>query len=196
MHDHQKEPGLVERLQNSANLLTLLCRTLAITLEVFLHRDFGSRYIGWQAAAALPLLLLYCVLWPEHDLRPMLAFAGLFVLACAGARSGIRQRKRNGESRHSYYNGAPRLARWFPNQDELSIKRREPTLVMLAGLVTCVFSPPLGVYLMLAAIALGIWLDLMVRHEETQAQDLYDAYVHQQRLAERFRALANEDRDT
>lgn len=190
MDSPQQQAGLVDRFRSFAGWTAFVARSWAVTVEVFLHRRFGERYIGLQAVAAIPLVLLYTLFWNGHDLRPMFVFLAAYLALCLAARIGVALRRRRGPQLHSYYTGQPRLMRVLPRLSEFAIKRAvEPALLLVAGALTRAANKPLGTYLMLAAAALVITATLAAECERRQGLDLYDSYVDQRQASERFRRL-------
>lgn len=178
---------------NGVNLLMLLCQAMSLTLEVFLHRRFGERYIGLQGLIALGVLLGYAALWPEHSLIPLAVFAVLYIVMVVVARVGVFCRRFSGEQPgpgggHSRYTGEPRLKRWFPRMSELAFKRViEPALGFMVGLLVCTASPPLGTYLVLASFALMATVNMTLGYDRQRTLDLSDAVIDQRVLARSYR---------
>jgi len=87
MSDMLQQRSPRQEMRGIANLLMFVARVASVTVEVFLHRQFGPRYIGGQAAAGLLVVPVFgALLYPHHDQRPLLVFVGLFLLGCASAR--------------------------------------------------------------------------------------------------------------
>lgn len=174
--------------------LTFLARSVALPMEVFLHRTgtFGERYIGLQAGGAVLLILFWPVFCePTHDLRPML----LFLLAFLGMSTIVRVRtslraRRSKPQPHTRYNGTPRLMRFLPRMDEVKVKCiMEPLLTWLVGALMLSVSPPLAGFIMVASFGLLASNKLADESEWRRASDMHDAYLDQRRVVERFRDL-------
>ena len=73
--------------QAGLNCLNIVAEAWAASLQVFLHRRFGERYLGLQAACVVLLIPLYCVLWVPADPRPMMLFLLAFLFMCVKARA-------------------------------------------------------------------------------------------------------------
>jgi hypothetical protein len=189
MQQEQGQNG-PERFKAAAYWLTFICRALAFSLEVFLHKSssFGRRYVGMQALVATLIIFFFPVLMPEHDPRPLHGFLLLFLAMCLLVRVSTFVRRCGGDQVHSFYNGEPRLSfltRWT---SELTVKRGlQPLLVFVGGALTLSISQPLGAYLMLAAFGLGASVSLSAGFDETRAMDMRDSFIEQRQLAERFR---------
>ncbi len=189
-----QEQSLRERMENTASLLLFLCDCLAFTVVVFLRRDFGRRYIGLQGLGIIAPLL-WPLLMPQHDPRPMLLFFGLILCACLLNRvCGLIRRKAISEM-HSRYSGTPYLRCVLRNWDEVTIKQLgEPLLIFAAGAIVESFSLQLAAYLAVAGCALAISVAADRAAEHRRVEDLHDAYLEQQLLAEQFREKLDQRR--
>jgi hypothetical protein len=65
-----------------------IAQILATSVQPFVRTRFGERYFGIEAALVLLAIPVYCVFWEHHDLRPMLWFLGLYLVAVARANVG------------------------------------------------------------------------------------------------------------
>ncbi len=93
-----------------------VCRSLAATVEVFLHksRSFGERYLGLQAAAAVLVIFFSTAFWRGENVVPVLLFLVAYLVAYGCARLGVMARvKAGGVQVHTQYTGAPRILRWM-----------------------------------------------------------------------------------
>lgn len=80
------------------------------------------------------------------------------------------------------------LARFLPRWDErLILGALEPTIAVLAGLLTIPASEGLGSFLAVAGLALAARNGAEASGQRRQAMALRDAYLEQKALAERFR---------
>ena len=149
--------------------LAFISRIGSVTVEVFLHSRFGERYIGMEAAAALVLVPVFGLFWPEYDLEPLMQFLGAYLFMCLLARIGMTLRRLRGVREHSRYTGYPHLLRLFPLLPEEAVKRFvEPFFVMCAGMAGRDYNEPLGGYLMFAAVCLFISTNLDDRWDHTR----------------------------
>lgn len=192
MQHEQRRPDPRIGFRNFVSILVFLARTLAVSVEVFLHRSetFGERYLDLQAAAALLLIFFWPAFCePVHDPLPMLVFLGLYLLACLTVRIAVHRRiRRGGPQQHSRYTGTPALMKRFRRTPEIKVKCVvEPIVVFLVGSVLLGFSPPLGGYLMVASAGLFVSTSLAENCDRKRNRDLNDAYIEQTRIAERFR---------
>lgn len=189
--DNQDGPVTNEGLLYAA---LFVCRGFAVSLEVFLHRGLGSRYLGLQAAAVLVLVPLFGCAWEGHDLTALLLFLPAYLLMCLVARADMFRRRRRGEHCHTQYSGWPRLLKPGARMTELSCKQYvEPLLALAAGFVLHQLGErPLGAYVMFSAVCLAISTNVDVAIDRLRAENMNDAVIEQELLAERFRRLRGE----
>ena len=165
----QKKQSPLESARTGLAVGLFICRTFAVSIEVFLHRGMGERYLGLQAAAVLLLLPLYSLGWQGYDLRPLMLFLLGYVVMCGFARIGMLVRRSRGEHCHTHYTGWPHGIRPGAKCSELTVKRIvEPAVVMGAGFLLRQINPPLGTYLMLAAGSLFISVSASDAEERTR----------------------------
>ena len=120
-----------------ANWLLFVFRAWATSIEVFLHRGFGERYVGAQGAAVLLLVPVYCLCCEGYDLGPMMYFLVAYLAMCIVARLGVVARRRRGEYGHSQYTGRPLIMWLLPGWDEVKVKANaEPLLIIVIGFFT------------------------------------------------------------
>jgi hypothetical protein len=193
MHPQQQcqEPGGIEGLKQNLGRGLFVCECFAATLVVFLHRRFGRRWGGLHTAFGAVLIFLFMGFGAPHSPFPMMIFGAAYILMLASVRIERLGAEARGELRHSRYNGEPRLWRLFPKLDEITIKSKvEPLLVMVVGFVTLAFAPPLGCYLIVSAIALGISVSQVVAYDNAKAMqavdNMLDSRMHTQRVRERM----------
>jgi hypothetical protein len=163
----------------------------ATSLEVFLHRDFGERYLGLNSLGVLLLVPLYTAFWSPHDPRPMMCFLPAFLLMCVVARLGMAKRRFGGLQGHSLYNGWPRFLGAKAKVSERSMKLlHEPLIAGVVGwAVRDSYNAPLGTYLMIGGFCLFVSASINEAAARAQAMDLNDAEIDQRMTAERFRGM-------
>jgi hypothetical protein len=83
--------------RNSPAILIFICRSLATSVEVFIHRDIGERYLGTQAVAVLFIVPLFGLGREGYDLRLLLGFLPAYLVMCVIARIGMLKRRWRGE---------------------------------------------------------------------------------------------------
>lgn len=174
------------------NIFMLVLRSITVTVEVFLHRRFGSRFLGLQAALGILVILLFAGIIPAPGSWGLILFLLAYLKACLVARAGIVWRRVRGEEfEHTLYSGQPWLMKVFPRLNELTIKRViEPMAVFVVAAAIMNFIPALGLYLLMAAIALGISVNHTEGEERRRAQMMNDAVIDAQQRAERFRSMS------
>lgn len=192
MNAEQTQPGS----DHSKTVLAaahFLCRSLAATVEVFLHksRSMGERYLGLQAGAAVLCIFFFTAFWRGQNVVPVFGFLIAYVSALAIARLGVLARVRSGGQQvHTLYTGAPRIMRITGSLSEETVKRIvEPMLIFVIGALTLAANQPLGAYLMLASFGLFASVNLSAGFDRTRALDLNDAFLDQSNVAERFREM-------
>ena len=94
-------------LRGNLNIVLFIIRTWSTSIEVFLRRDFGDRYLGWQAMAVLILVPLYSLGWRDYDLQWLSWFIPAYLVRCLYVRVCAFTKRQRGEYWHSYYNGWP-----------------------------------------------------------------------------------------
>ena len=181
-------------IRNGPGVFSLFLQAWATSVEVFLRRDFGVRYLNWQAAAVLLLVPLYAALWEgREDLRPLFWFLGAYLMMCIVARIGMLGRHLRGQHYHSYYNGWPRLMRLFPKCTERTVKLYvEPALVSGLGLLIGNHNAPLCIYLAAAGACLHISHSQAEFGYRQRAADMHDAVIDQEIIAEQYREMRRE----
>lgn len=185
-----RESGPLEDTAAGLGWGLFLCRALAASVEVFLHRNIGERYLNWQAVAVLVIVPVFALGWEPHDSGPLMVFLMLYVLMCAVSRIRALRRRGQGSCEHSYYTGWPRLIGPKAKCSEMTFKRVfEPLLVVSGGFLLTAWNPPLGTYLMFAAGGLFLSMTAIEVENQSRALDMHDAALEQERLTERFRDL-------
>ncbi len=180
----QQQTSFLESFRNSAYWMAFLAQTLAVSVEVILHRRMGSRAVGLRGFAAFLLIPMWMIFFPHDNVVPLMFFWLLFILGCA------RQRLSSvlGDLGHSRYTGVPSLQRFLPWCSEMFLKRTvEPVLVMVTGVLFLGLSQSLGSYLIVAGVGLGMSISLGEAVEKAKVRDLFDARAEQQSLMDRFR---------
>ncbi len=181
-------------MENTSALLLFVCDCLAFPVVIFLRRDFGRRYIGLQGLGVLAPLF-WPIFMPQDDPRGMLVFFVLILIACLLNRIGGLFRRKTIAEIHSRYSGTPYLQAVLRNWNEITIKQiGEPLFVLAMAAFVESVSLQLTVYLIVAAFALAISVAADQAAEHRRVEDLHDAYLEQQALAEQFREKLNQRR--
>jgi hypothetical protein len=177
----------------SKDAFMLLINAMAISLEVFMHRDFGGRFISQQALVAAFLIPGYSLFWDERSLVPMACFYLLFVVFAVINAIRAYRRMRRGQSSHSRYSGRPKVLKAFPRLSEEKAKAYiEPLLALGVGLILLDVNQPFSVFLCFAGTCMHISARETERSMRRRAMDMNDAVCEQQDVAERFRVLQGE----
>lgn len=168
-------------------------RTCAISMEVFLHKQFGKHYLSWQSFAVYLVLWLFGLVWAHdgHDCRPLVAYTMAYTLALLWAGFSTLWRNRHGQLEHSLYNGVPRLfPSSTPRREQWSKELFEPALVIGLGLYIAQYvNPPLGMWLVLGGVCLSGTNRQFRQHQRQCATEMQDALIEQQWRAHQARDL-------
>lgn len=185
MYQNEQPPLMTYR--NTMNLGTIVVRALAVTVEVFLHVRIGARYIGLQALVAVPGIVIFGMFWHGHDIRPLWNFVLVFMLLAFAHRLDAFRRQNLGSVEHSRYSGYPCLLAKSKARLEGPMKQViEPVLTAVGGVLVTEWNQPLGMYLVVAAIALFLSNSMNKAWETVQAMDLQDALCEQRQNASHF----------
>ncbi len=182
------------KARDALNISLFLARTWSTSIEVFIHRATGERYLAGQALAVFLLAPIYATFWQGYDLRPMLWFMPAYFGACVVNRLQQLARAKRGEHCHSYYTGWPRFLGPKATVTELTMKRFwEPLITLLLG---CVcrdwYNAPLGTYFMIGGGCLFVSVNAAIMTMQMRTLDLNDATIEQEIIAERFRDMRGE----
>jgi hypothetical protein len=190
MLNQQQSPGNGNDGRNGAQWAMLMLRSITVTVEVFLHRDFGSRYIGTQGFVGLLIILFFGAFINVPGTNGLMMFLMAYLFVCLVARVQIDRRKRRGlDPQHSRYTGWPYLMSVFPRCSELTVKRFiEPALVVTVAALVMNFVPALGLYLMMAGGVLFTMVNYDEAEERRRIQSMQDSIIDASQRAERFRS--------
>lgn len=184
----ENRPSMIDNLRTTSNVLSFITSAFTRTLTVFFHKGHGSQYLGLEAALAVPLILVFAVFWPGHDLQPLMVFLWAYLGACLFARLKMWGAESRGEIIHSRYDGRPRLMSILKTRDELSIKgTTEPAIALAIGFVTLMFNQPLGMFLVLAAFAQAINVSMVAAYEKAQTRQSIDSMIEARQHTDRVR---------
>ena len=109
--------------RQAANWVQFIVDAWAISVEVFLRREFGWNYIGAKGAAVILLVPAFLLLWPEHDPRPLSWFLFIYLIMCAVARAQAWRRRSRSDANHSFYSGWPWAMTVFRGCSEVTVKQ-------------------------------------------------------------------------
>jgi hypothetical protein len=185
----------IQNAKKALNFVVLVLLAMTMSIEVFLHRRFGSRYFGLQSLIALLGIPTWILLWPEERVEPLLVFWGLFIAMTLRARAECAVMAARGTVAHSRHSGTSRLTRVFRRTPEWKLKGAlEPILVFFTGILLLPVSQPLGSYLMCAALAMFVSYGVSDSVGRARATDMNDALIEQELHAARCRDLRDRSR--
>jgi hypothetical protein len=190
MSNQQQGSGNGNNGGNAGHWVMLFLRSIAVTLQVFLHRKFGSRFIGSQGFVGLLVIVFFGAFIGVPGTTGLTAFLLAYLFACLVARAHIDARKRRGgDTEHSMYSGWPLLMSVFPRCSELKVKRFiEPAFVVIVAAAVMNFFPALGLYLLMAGGVLFTVVNYDEAEEQRRVQNMQDAVIEASQRAERFRS--------
>jgi hypothetical protein len=172
-----------------AGLVEGIARAIALTVEVFLHRGFGSRYVGCGLLGTV-IIFVFAQFFPAEDPRPILCFLIAYGVLWLVATVGVLIRYWRGNDRvHSRYNGRPFLWHLLPNWKEQSVKHLEALMVILLGYGVHFLNCPLGDYLMCAASLVFLRGWNLAATRRSRAVEMNDSVIEQRIIGERFRDM-------
>lgn len=166
-HGEQQNQEPLQDLRRSANVLVWAAQVQCKMLEVLLRwpGSFGNRYLGIQAVLSWAVLFFWTGFFPHDDPRPCLwLWLGVTLWLIVHRIAGLR----NQTERHSRDMGRSILGRW------------EAAVAVLIGVLACAFSPPLGSYLAVSGIALGIAMGWQEAADKARLRQLRDARIDQE----------------
>ena len=164
-------------------------RSIALTVEIFLHRDFGVGYVGC-GLFGIVVMLVFANHFAGQDLRPLMGFMvaygvrWLIVAVCVGIRYWSGK-----DLEHSQYNGQPYLWRLLPSWKEETFKHVEALAMILLGYGVRCLNRPLGDYLMIASSLAFLRIYNLVARQRDRAIAMNDRVIEQQIVADRFRDM-------
>jgi hypothetical protein len=171
-----------------AELIEGIGRSLALSVEVFLHRGFGTRYIGCGFMGVV-LIYLFSMFFPPQEIQPLLLFAALYGLVWLISSIGVLIRYWRGRRNvHSLYTGRPFISSVLPWK-ESSVKQIEAFGIILFGLGVHLFTRPLGDYLMLAGAFVFLRTYCLAAEQRNMAAQLNDSVIEQQQVADRLQEI-------
>ncbi len=183
MRQQQQQETILNRWRQQWNLMTWLCLIHVAPVEVFLRKcgTMGSRYPPPLATLlAIPWLLLFPVLTgaPQHA-EGVYGLGALWFYAAFVHNGRRRQLERKGCYQHSRFKGFSVFGHYG--------YYIEPLTVTGAGFLALVYSPALGVYLVLAAVALLVNHGTIEQRDNAHIRALRDAVIEQEVFAEKLR---------
>jgi hypothetical protein len=164
-------------------------RAICLTVEVFLHRGFGSRYVSGGFLGVI-VIYLFSLMFNPQDISPLLGFAFVYLIVWLITTLCVLIRYCRGKDKmHAKYTGRPILWRLLPGWKEDKVKHLEAVIVIAAGYGVHYLNAPLGCYIMTAAVVLLLRNYARVSELRRRAVDMNDKVIEQNIVAEHFRAM-------
>ena len=127
-----------------AAMLQGLFRGTLLTVEVFLHRGFGFRYLNCGIMGIVGIMA-FAQCFPHDDTRFLYGYMAAFgVLWLVAGINVLRRGWRGGNHMHCRYSGEPHLRRLLPYWREENVKHLEAIAVILLGFAIHYLKPALG----------------------------------------------------
>lgn len=175
---------------------------LARSVEVFIHKGFGSRYFDLLGASGSALTLfvvtmIAAVQFKDDTMQSGNVILGLYLLAyVVMAVIHIQLAKYRKEIVHSWYSGTPLLYSWifkdmdYPKIYEHQVKLYvEPLAVFLLAMPIAILSPQLSTWLIFSSGAMFIRGQMALRASREKYLDLVDAQIEADTMAEVIKGI-------
>jgi hypothetical protein len=175
-----------------ALIIGAAARSLALSVEVFVRRGFGSGYVGCGLFAFV-LMFFFVQFFPNDNGWPMAVFAGIYcVLWLIATINVLIRRWRRTETVHSRYSGHSHLSLLLPSWKERNVKYLEMLLVTVLGVGIHHLNRPLGDYVMLAAVFALLRNYGVASMIRIRSVEMNDAVIEQKQVADEFREMQQE----
>ena len=184
----QRPGGPVGADHSVEELIRGAFRSVALTVEVFLHWNPGLSYVG-NGPAGLLAIWLFSMFCSGQDISPLLEFGATYFVIWVVVLIGsiVRTYRPRGRRRlHTMYGGYPHLCRIAPGLDESVVKHFEGPVVAAIGLMARGRSEPLGNYLVFAGAASFLRVFLTAARMRHVTSDLSDRAIEQEEIGQRF----------
>ena len=191
----EKPIDMIQDTKNAINWLMFFVQIYSTAIEVFLHRDMGHRYLGFQALAVLLVVPLHTFFFQTRAPDDTAWFLLFYLICCFAQRCNQWDRRKSGVVIHSHYNGYPWLRGARSNVSEIAFKTWvEPLVMAFLGLLLRQSDAANGCFLMYCAFAMCVknLVGQYLLHEELT--DMRDNMLEQQHLADRFRQSTDHNR--
>jgi hypothetical protein len=180
-------PQTWQPLMVVTQLALVILGWLSVSVEVFIRRDFGERYLTWlrlllgymamDLFTLIPRIIFTFVPFVSINVVPVssLFFKGFVVLALYH-QWRIWRRNRKGIAWHSESFGISRLA-FLPVSDWILYRFVEPLLCLVIGLFLRYLDPATGIWLIIASIALFVKNQMVFSAQRGRFLDVIDARI-------------------
>jgi hypothetical protein len=172
-------------------IMLFVARSLALSLEVFIHGQFGHKYLSGVillGAFVAPMLFASCSIHDPAGAVGLFYYWIAFNVMLFVRKLGVSQRRWKRQESFSEYNGWPELMRYFPTWDEMAVKKwLEPGICIAVGLLVTLVCNPLGMYIIACAVCMRICHGMAEWQEYERETQLRDAIAYQRYVAGRVR---------
>lgn len=170
-------------------ILSLISGCFAVSVVVFIRKDFGERYLGWlnlffgyTVVANFTFLgSMIAVLTRRGGAQLMMLFWLAFIAMSIYRRLEINRKNNAGVEWHSMYIGTSLLP--LPFSSEKIYKFFEPAIVFGVGHLLWTFSGQVGLWLMISAVALFVNNHIVFYNERRSMLDIRDAQIESKYLS-------------
>jgi hypothetical protein len=180
-------PNTWQPLMAVTQLTMVILSWLSVSLEVFIRRDFGERYLNWlrlflgyiamDLFTLIPTLIFSLIPFMARQYLPVSSYFSYgFLILGAYHQFRIWQRNRRGIQWHSQSFGISRLA-FLPISDWVLYRFVEPGGCFLVGFLIRQFDPVTGFWLMMASIALFIKNQMVYAALRGRFLDIMDSRI-------------------
>jgi len=159
----------------------IFCHVVGLTLDLLFHNiwTFGVRSAGPRLWPAVLVMFLWIACHPDDNCQPLFLFMILVIVLGCVAHFNAMLRHFRGDDCQSRYTGKPHLMRLLPQLSEITIKRIEPWIALLAGYGIHVLNAPLGSFVIAAAIGMGIRVGVEYRGLRFRSMNINDTLIDQ-----------------
>jgi len=171
------------------SVISLICGCFAVSVVVFVRKDFGERYLSWlnlsfgytvvACFTFLGAMFAFLTRWGGQQLMTLFWLA--FIAMSLYRRWEINRKNNAGVEWHSMYMGTSLLP--LPFAEEKIYKFFEPALVFGAGHLLYALSGQVGAWLMISSVALFICNHIAYFNERRAMLDMRDAQIEAKYLS-------------
>lgn len=180
-------PNTWQPLIAVTQLTMVILSWLSVSLEVFIRRDFGERYLNWlrlflgylamELFTLIPTIIFSLIPFMARNYLPVSAYFSYgFLILGVYHQFHIWQRNRRGVQWHSQSFGISRLA-FLPINDWVLYRFVEPGGCFLLGFLIRQFDLVTGIWLMTASIALFIKNQMVYAAVRGRFLDIMDSRI-------------------
>lgn len=179
--------------QSLFEILKAMVRSVALSLEIFLHGPMGINYID-SGIAAILILFVYRSTVPPSEGSPLFWFTVLYTVVWFCRMCKSIYLRHAGKSRvHSMYCGAPHLWRLLPGWREEYVKHVEAIALIGLGFGVRWLNRPMGNYLIFAASLMLVRSVKLAYDLHCRVTDMQDRALEQKYVAEQFKRYQSDE---